>query len=90
MGSDTGIIKTLEDPVYLHRVVGHTIYAIDRECKVRTIKFDPTEYLFKYALVRHQFDQVLDIIRNSNLVGQSVISYLQKKGYAEVCLLSVI
>ena len=75
--------------MYIHRVVGKTIFAIDREYNVKTISFDPTEYLFKYALVRHQYDQVLDIIRNSNLVGQSVISYLQKKGYSEVCTPSI-
>jgi coatomer protein complex subunit alpha (xenin) len=28
----------------------------------------------------------LHIIRNSNLVGQSIIAYLQKKGYPEVAL----
>lgn len=30
--------------------------------------------------------QVLHMVRNSKLVGQSIIAYLQKKGYPEVAL----
>jgi len=45
---------------------------------------DPTEYHFKLALVNKKYDEVLRIIQTSNLVGQSIISYLQKKGYADV------
>lgn len=45
---------------------------------------DPTEYKFKLALVRNNYDEVLRIIQTSNLVGQSIIGYLQKKGFPEV------
>ncbi|KAI9497476.1 coatomer protein alpha subunit [Zychaea mexicana] len=83
---DSGIIRTLEQPVYLTRVKGKTLYALDREAKPRTIKIDPTEYRFKLALVKRQYEEVLHIIRNSNLVGQSIIAYLQKKGYPEIAL----
>ena len=47
---------------------------------------DPTEYRFKLALVKRQYDEMLQIIHNSSLVGQSIISYLQKKGYPEIAL----
>jgi len=47
---------------------------------------DPTEYHFKLALVNKKYDEVLRIIQTSNLVGQSIISYLQKKGYANVII----
>lgn len=30
--------------------------------------------------------QVLNMVRSANLVGQSIIAYLQKKGYPEVAL----
>ena len=36
--------------------------------------------------MRKNYDEVLQIIRNSNLVGQSIIGYLQKKGYPEIAL----
>lgn len=82
---DNGIIKTLEQPVYLTRVKGKSIHCLDRNAKPRIIPIDPTEYRFKLALVRANYEEVLHIIRTSNLVGQSIIAYLQKKGYPEVC-----
>ncbi|KAJ1339880.1 hypothetical protein BSLG_005540 [Batrachochytrium salamandrivorans] len=62
------------------------VFTLDREAKTRVIQFDPTEYRFKLALIRRNYDEVFHIIRTSNLVGQSIISYLQKKGYPEVAL----
>lgn len=72
--------------MYLTRVKGATVYCLDRSAKPRTINIDPTEYRFKLALVRKNYDEVLQIIRTSNLVGQSIIGYLQKKGYPEIAL----
>jgi coatomer protein complex subunit alpha (xenin) len=84
--SDNGIIRTLEQPVYLTRIKGKTIHCLDRSAKPRTIAMDPTEYRFKLALIKHNYDEVLRIIQTSNLVGQSIIAYLQKKGFPEVRL----
>lgn len=84
--SDTGIIKTLDQPIYLTRVKGKVVHCIDRNGRPRTIDIDPTEYRFKLALSKENYDEVLQIIRNSNLVGQSIIAYLQKKGHAEIAL----
>jgi hypothetical protein len=81
---DNGIIRTLDQPVYLTRVKGKTIHCLDRSARPRTISIDPTEYRFKLALIRNNYDEVLHIIRTSNLVGQSIIAYLQKKGFPEV------
>lgn len=83
---DTGIIKTLDQPIYLTRIKGKTVHCLDRSGKPRTIEIDPTEYRFKLALAKENFDEMLQIIRTSNLVGQSIIAYLQKKGYAEIAL----
>ncbi|KAG8992071.1 hypothetical protein FRB95_004072 [Tulasnella sp. JGI-2019a] len=83
---DNGIIRTLEQPVYLTRVKGKTIYCLDRTARPRTITIDPTEYRFKLALVQNKYDEVLNIIKTSNLVGQSIIAYLQKKGFPEIAL----
>jgi len=85
---DNGIIRTLDQPLYVAGIVGNTVYTLDRDSKPREISIDPTEFKFKLALIDRKYDQVLNIIRNSNLVGQAVIAYLQKKGYPEVCLLS--
>lgn len=81
---DNGIIRTLDQPVYLTRVKGKTIHCLDRSARPRTISIDPTEYRFKLALIRNNYDEVLHIIRTSNLVGQGIIAYLQKKNFPEV------
>ncbi|KAK4702638.1 coatomer subunit alpha, partial [Phenoliferia sp. Uapishka_3] len=83
---DNGIIKTLDQPVYLTRVKGKVVHCLDRNAKPRSIPIDPTEYRFKLALMRKNYDEVLHIIRTSNLVGQSIIAYLQKKGFPEIAL----
>ena len=48
------------------------------------LTIDPTEYQFKLALVNRKYDEVLQMVRGAKLVGQSIIAYLQKKGYPEV------
>eukprot|EP00794_Sanderia_malayensis_P012655 gene12655-13955_t len=83
---DNGIIRTLDLPIYITRVKGSSIYCLDRECKTRVLGVDPTEFKFKLALVNHRYDEVLHMVRNAKLVGQSIIAYLQKKGYPEVAL----
>ncbi|KAJ1729506.1 hypothetical protein LPJ61_003488 [Coemansia biformis] len=83
---DTGIIRTIDNPVYLSRVQGGDVHCLDREANVSVIKIDPTEYRFKLALQRKNYEEVVSIIRNSNLVGQSIIAYLQKNGYPEIAL----
>ncbi|XP_003387772.1 PREDICTED: coatomer subunit alpha-like [Amphimedon queenslandica] len=83
---DYGIIRTLDFPVYLTAVKGGNIYCLDRDCKTRVLNVDTTEYKFKLALVEKKYDEVLHMVRTAKLVGQSVIAYLQKKGYPEVAL----
>ncbi|CCX30812.1 Similar to Coatomer subunit alpha; acc. no. P53622 [Pyronema omphalodes CBS 100304] len=86
LNGDNGIIRTLEETVYLTRVKGKSLYCLDRQSKPRTLTIDPTEYRFKLALVKRNYDEILHIIKTSNLVGQSIIAYLQKKGYPEIAL----
>jgi hypothetical protein len=81
---DKGVIKTLDEPVYLTRVKGKTVHCLDRNAKPQTITIDPTEYQFKLALQSKNYEEVLRIVRTSNLVGQSIISYLQQKSFPEV------
>lgn len=62
------------------------MYCLDRAAKPKVLQIDPTEYRFKLALVKRNYDEMLNIIKTSSLVGQSIISYLQKKGYPEIAL----
>ena len=86
MNGDNGIVRTLEHTVYLVRVKGKSVYCLDRAAKPKVLTIDPTEYRFKLALVKRHYDEMLNIIKTSSLVGQSIISYLQKKGYPEIAL----
>ncbi|KAL7822015.1 Coatomer, alpha subunit [Trichoderma gracile] len=86
LNGDNGIVRTLDQTVYLVRVKGRNVYCLDRAAKPRILRIDPTEYRFKMALVKRNYEEMLHIIRTSSLVGQSIISYLQKKGYPEIAL----
>lgn len=43
------------------------------------VPIDPTEYRFKLALINRRIDEVLNTVKSANLVGQSIIGYLEKK-----------
>ncbi|GAN06302.1 coatomer protein complex, subunit alpha [Mucor ambiguus] len=83
---DNGIIRTLDQPVYMVSVNGKSLLVLDREGRAVKLAIDPTEYKFKLALAHRKYEQVLYIIRHSNLVGQAIIGYLQQKGYPEIAL----
>ncbi|XP_069697001.1 coatomer subunit alpha-like isoform X2 [Periplaneta americana] len=83
---DHGIIRTLDLPIYITRVKDNQLFTLDRECIPRVLNIEPTEFKFKLALINRKYDEVLHIVRNARLVGQSIIAYLQQKGYPEVAL----
>lgn len=83
---DNGIIKTLDVPVYVTKVLGNRIFCLDRDGKSRVIVIDATEYIFKLSLLKKKYDHVMSMIRNSQLCGQAMIAYLQEKGFPEVAL----
>ena len=86
LNGDNGIVRTLDQTVYLVKVKARSVYCLDRAAKPKVLQIDPTEYRFKLSLVKRNYDEMLQIIKNSSLVGQSIISYLQKKGYPEIAL----
>ena len=85
---DGGIIRTLEEAVYVLAVRNGVLHCLDRKSVPRRLRIDSTEYRFKMALEKQRFGDVLRIIRspNSTLCGSAIIAYLQKKGFAEVAL----
>ncbi|KAI6238268.1 Coatomer subunit alpha [Aphelenchoides fujianensis] len=86
IAGDNGIIRTLDLPVYILAIRGTQLYCLNRDAAPIEITIDPTEYRFKLALINRRYDEVLNMVRSANLVGQSIIAYLQKKGYPEVAL----
>lgn len=83
---DKGILKGLDNPVYLTKAHGQSLFCLDREGKMKTIEVDVTEAVFKLALERKDYAEVLRMVKNSRLCGQAIISYLQEKKYPEVAL----
>nr|GEU65618.1 coatomer subunit alpha-1 [Tanacetum cinerariifolium] len=83
---DNGIIKTIDVPVYITKVLGNRIFCLDRDGKSKVIVIDATEYIFKLSLLNKKYDYVMSMIRNSQLCGQAMIAYLWEKGFPEVAL----
>eukprot|EP00640_Fibrocapsa_japonica_P000008 CAMPEP_0113939256 /NCGR_PEP_ID=MMETSP1339-20121228/5605_1 /TAXON_ID=94617 /ORGANISM="Fibrocapsa japonica" /LENGTH=864 /DNA_ID=CAMNT_0000942713 /DNA_START=20 /DNA_END=2611 /DNA_ORIENTATION=+ /assembly_acc=CAM_ASM_000762 len=83
---DTGILRTLEVPVYITKAMGSQVFCLDREGKTRTLSIDTTEAKFKLALADKKYGEVMHMVKHSRLCGQAIISYLQDKGFPEVAL----
>jgi hypothetical protein len=50
---DSGIIKTIDYPIYIIRVFGNNVFCLDRDGKNKLITVDASEYLFKLSLSRN-------------------------------------
>ena len=81
---DSGIIRTLDVPVYVTKVDKDNLFCLDRECKTRKMKVESTEAVFKMALENKQYADVMRMVHHSRLCGQAIIAYLQQKGFPEV------
>lgn len=86
LNGDSGILRSLQNTMYVIKAQNESVACINRGGTVKVLKIDPTEYRFKRALVNNDFNEVLRIIKTSQLVGQSIIAYVQNKGYAEIAL----
>jgi len=84
---DKGIVRALDAPVYVTKYsTNNGLYCLDKDGKVKTIEVDLTEALFKLALEKKDYGEVVRMVKSSRLCGQGIISYLQDKGYPEVAL----
>ncbi|EMR08383.1 hypothetical protein PNEG_03223 [Pneumocystis murina B123] len=86
LNGDNGIIRTINHPIYLVQVKDKTVCSLDCDSKLDFVNIDTTEYHFKLSLINKSYNEMLHIIRTSNLVGQSIINYVQEKGYPEIAL----
>ena len=84
--ADNGIVRGLEFPIYITKVHGNSLFCLDREGKMRTLEIDITEALFKLALERKDYPEVMRMVKHSRLCGKAIIEYLTGKGYPEVAL----
>ncbi|XP_042477803.1 coatomer subunit alpha-1-like [Macadamia integrifolia] len=83
---DSGIIRTLDVPLYITKVCKNIVHCLDRDGKHHSITIDATEYVFKLLLVKKRFDHVMSMIKSSRLCGQAMVAYLQQKGFPGIAL----
>lgn len=86
VNGDTGIIRTLDVPIYATRVHDNLLFGLDRECKARSISIDTSEATFKLALEDRNYHDAMHMVRHSRLCGKAIIGYLQEKGFPEIAL----
>uniref|UniRef100_A0AC35UAC7 Coatomer subunit alpha n=1 Tax=Rhabditophanes sp. KR3021 TaxID=114890 RepID=A0AC35UAC7_9BILA len=84
--NEHGIIRTLDCTLYILSVQNDQLFCLDRDAKSIVVNFDSSEFKFKLALIERRYDEVMRQVKCQGLIGQSIISYLQKKGYPEVAL----
>lgn len=83
---DTGVIRTLDVPIYMTSVNPTSLSCIDREMKVRDVPIDNSEYMFKFSLLNRRYIDALKIMQSRKLIGKAIIGYLHKKGFPEIAL----
>lgn len=83
---EPGIICTIQAPLYLAAVHGDTVIAVDRNIVAHVFRIDPTDFRFRLALLAGDRTVVAQMLAEADLVGQSIIAYLQRSGFPEVAL----
>ena len=83
---DNGLIRTMNRCIYATKVLRGVLFCLDREWKPRSLKLDMTEALFKLALTKERYKDVMRIVRKSHMCGQAILAYLTKKGFPQVAL----
>eukprot|EP00916_Digyalum_oweni_P020369 GHVL01033921.1.p1 GENE.GHVL01033921.1~~GHVL01033921.1.p1 ORF type:complete len:1097 (+),score=164.13 GHVL01033921.1:518-3808(+) len=83
---DSGIINSLEDPIYIIRVHKLTMHYLDREQRLESRRIQGAEFLFKMALLKKHFGRVNAQIKTGRLCGNAIIGYLKTKGHPQIAL----
>jgi len=86
VNGNSGTIKTLPVPIYIVKARTNNISFVDREGEAGCITIDSTEYKFKLALAEGRTKEIKSIVGQSKILGDSIIAYLQQKGYPEVAM----
>eukprot|EP01129_Flabellula_baltica_P009012 TRINITY_DN3617_c0_g1_i2.p1 TRINITY_DN3617_c0_g1~~TRINITY_DN3617_c0_g1_i2.p1 ORF type:complete len:1219 (-),score=307.46 TRINITY_DN3617_c0_g1_i2:12-3668(-) len=83
---DKGIIRTVDRPIYITAVKGDQLFCLDRKGINRIVTVEINEFMFKRALDKKDFGEVMRIVENSGLIGQAIIGYLEQRGYPDIAL----
>ncbi|KAG7539905.1 Coatomer WD associated region [Arabidopsis thaliana x Arabidopsis arenosa] len=69
---ESGIIQTLDVPMYVTKVSGNRVFCLDREVRIRIIHIDATDYSFKLSLLRKNYGTRID---GSQLCGGTSLGW---------------
>jgi coatomer protein complex subunit alpha (xenin) len=83
---DVGVLRSLDEPLYIVRIEGEVLYVLDRDQQLKTLKIDTTEFRFKVALAQGKFKEVMHMIQTAGMCGEAIVGYLEDKGFPEVAL----
>ena len=86
LNGDSGLLQTVLEPLYLMCIKDNKCFCFTRNFTLTSISIDPTEFLFKQALVSNDLATVHTIINEGNLVGQAIIKYLQQHHHQSIAL----
>lgn len=83
---ESGVVRSLEEPVYLICLCGSVLHVFNRESALQKLEIDATEYLFKLSLENHRYHDAIRIIRSNKVDSQAIIGYLQRNGFEDIAL----
>ena len=83
---DVGVLRSLDEPVYIVKIEGEQLFCFDREGQLKTLKIDTTEFRFKVALSQGRYKDVMGMIQAGTMCGEAIVGYLEDKGFPEVAL----
>lgn len=82
-----GILKSLENPVYVVYFARGVVYYINREGKFEKEDINSSEYDFKIALQKKEMSKVISILKQGNLCGRSIVEFLKQEECFDIALL---
>eukprot|EP00092_Neocalanus_flemingeri_P036104 GFUD01039308.1.p1 GENE.GFUD01039308.1~~GFUD01039308.1.p1 ORF type:complete len:712 (+),score=283.13 GFUD01039308.1:109-2136(+) len=83
---DSGVVSTIQEPLYLALVRESQAVCLTRQGKLKVLNINNTEYKFKSAVIRGAEPEIMSLIASGQLVGQSQLQFLRSVGRPELAL----
>lgn len=81
VNDDFGVLRSIENPIYIIRVKENTIYYMQRDHRCYRMEIDSDEFMFKLALYHSNMTLATKLIETGKIHGNTMVSYLVNKGY---------
>lgn len=85
--SDVNTINCTSSVTYLVKAVGDKLWTVDRNANVATLNLNKNSVVaFKEKLQQKAYREAIQLLSQTEVTGQALVSYLYKRDYAEVAL----